>query len=1198
MAALLSLQSSLVNAFDDAVSADHAPSQDNIPTLHQRLLTPQNVPPLSDLINLRVPRFATAFYQGVGSNIAENPEQANRITSGGWHLQSQLFSHDSLIVREAATPDIQQYNSYVANCTTLLRFFGQALVWTTLSHHFSPPPPGYASLSPGPSQPSTAISLPRPRYTLLSAFLLGGTSYEHEVLGVPLPLLLPFLGLISKAPLLPPSGLSPKSSGLLLSQHLHAALPETTQRHLTICAMPLKYTSLITLAVQNATLSIVMHYSRVTTPPHPLHPPPVAVLLCEILKGSMHFTIALRRAQDKSVSGFVHSLFPRVSTRDDKPTTLRGRSNDSVIFLPTPPPALTKHRHALLELLTSERAYASDLALLTDVSMSLATGYPPPFGLSCTKRPVSGSKVSNPGSNAPSSSSQSTKSRSGTLDDGHLEIGESGKKDKKEGGISGLNECEITVTNYSGAVRHYPKKLIQIMGGRFTPSMSQSNKVLVAGCSPSTKTQRAGRRPGTTDMSVRDDREVEIAVNFGDDEGPNLGDAGNIAPGAAMNVDDEYISPSKSVRQQNPKPKTKSSEKLRKLSPQHVTVEEEGTATGIDNGSSRLTKPVPRKRSTIIRESTTSNASDNVVESSAEDEPPSSVESKASGKSSSKLPTTQEKTKHRKARLLPPSPNPNPTPNFICIGCQQRYVMHVSCHVTPPLTSPSSTLRLEQYGHLQRSRSQANAVQTSSPPHPHPPRTHTHIHIPLRDLLTGAPLVLTANGFICVGTDKGQIFVFDFKQTLKCICGSDSSGSTVGPVSAIALSNDHTFVASGHTTGYIQLFNLKTPEVAARTMTPVSLATVASGRQEGHLPGSRIISRSFVAGRHTAAILGSGHAKDGPGARSVGCIGIPKVGVVNASASRMRSLRTPKPLASSSSMKSTYTSSPLSSVFSSNLPHTRLHRSPSNDFELESIVPVHPTAVRRPNYITSSPKTLGDDVLDLITVPLLLACKEFQRGRLPPTKGVIELTDSSHSARRRRVPTLPPDAEVICISDKPSLPLHSPPPIVPESENEPVLDFDLHAPEDSHYEPMERESNFDEELARSELHRQAEELFSLIDQNGYNAAQDPALHMPTDSTPSSSEQATETSLNDIVPVGITSQLNAAVTPHLSSPSKTSTVPPEVLSGTCATATAITRPSITWSYTTPSTNSLFARALAFSEPTASASPVAPAAASYR
>lgn len=41
---------------------------------------------------------------------------------------------------------------------------------------------------------------------------------------------------------------------------------------------------------------------------------------------------------------------------------------------------------------------------------------------------------------------------------------------------------------------------------------------------------------------------------------------------------------------------------------------------------------------------------------------------------------------------------------------------------------------------------------------------------------SGSPTVLAANGLICVGTDMGRVLVFDFKQTLKCICGNESSG--------------------------------------------------------------------------------------------------------------------------------------------------------------------------------------------------------------------------------------------------------------------------------------------------------------------------------------------------------------------------------------------------------------------------------------
>lgn len=40
----------------------------------------------------------------------------------------------------------------------------------------------------------------------------------------------------------------------------------------------------------------------------------------------------------------------------------------------------------------------------------------------------------------------------------------------------------------------------------------------------------------------------------------------------------------------------------------------------------------------------------------------------------------------------------------------------------------------------------------------------------------GSPTVLAANGLICVGTDAGRIFVFDFKQTLLCVCGDGASG--------------------------------------------------------------------------------------------------------------------------------------------------------------------------------------------------------------------------------------------------------------------------------------------------------------------------------------------------------------------------------------------------------------------------------------
>ncbi|KAH9858426.1 Golgi CORVET complex core vacuolar protein 8-domain-containing protein [Lenzites betulinus] len=118
----------------------------------------------------------------------------------------------------------------------------------------------------------------------------------------------------------------------------------------------------------------------------------------------------------------------------------------------------------------------------------------------------------------------------------------------------------------------------------------------------------------------------------------------------------------------------------------------------------------------------------------------------------------------------------------------------------------------------------------------------------------GSPTVLAANGLICIGTDTGRVLVFDFKQTLKCVCGNESSEKSVGAVTALALSFDHTYVAVGHATGHIELYDLRSPKVPARVVAPTTLSAVASGRQEGHITGSRIVSIGFVAGRHTALL--------------------------------------------------------------------------------------------------------------------------------------------------------------------------------------------------------------------------------------------------------------------------------------------------------------------------------------------------------
>lgn len=59
-----------------------------------------------------------------------------------------------------------------------------------------------------------------------------------------------------------------------------------------------KVTRLITLAVQNASLAIIMHYSRISTPPSRSYSAATAVLMNELLKGSISLAIAFSRLDE------------------------------------------------------------------------------------------------------------------------------------------------------------------------------------------------------------------------------------------------------------------------------------------------------------------------------------------------------------------------------------------------------------------------------------------------------------------------------------------------------------------------------------------------------------------------------------------------------------------------------------------------------------------------------------------------------------------------------------------------------------------------------------------------------------------------------------------------------------------------------------------------------------------------------------
>ncbi|KAJ7935265.1 BRCT domain-containing protein [Mycena leptocephala] len=59
------------------------------------------------------------------------------------------------------------------------------------------------------------------------------------------------------------------------------------------------------------------------------------------------------------------------------------------------------------------------------------------------------------------------------------------------GAVEGFDKNVISVTNYTGETRDYLKKLITLMGGEFTPSLSTKNTILVAAHMGGSKTGKA-----------------------------------------------------------------------------------------------------------------------------------------------------------------------------------------------------------------------------------------------------------------------------------------------------------------------------------------------------------------------------------------------------------------------------------------------------------------------------------------------------------------------------------------------------------------------------------------------------------------------------------------------------------------------------------------------------------------------------------
>ncbi|PVH94798.1 hypothetical protein DM02DRAFT_180516 [Periconia macrospinosa] len=118
----------------------------------------------------------------------------------------------------------------------------------------------------------------------------------------------------------------------------------------------------------------------------------------------------------------------------------------------------------------------------------------------------------------------------------------------------------------------------------------------------------------------------------------------------------------------------------------------------------------------------------------------------------------------------------------------------------------------------------------------------------------GRPTCLAVTTSLVVGTSKGFILVFDYQQVLKSIIGPGTKAIECGPITALAISADHSTVAGGHATGHIFTWELARPAKPFLHIPPLDRNTLNERKSDGHISGVAILHLGFLGTRHTALV--------------------------------------------------------------------------------------------------------------------------------------------------------------------------------------------------------------------------------------------------------------------------------------------------------------------------------------------------------
>lgn len=118
----------------------------------------------------------------------------------------------------------------------------------------------------------------------------------------------------------------------------------------------------------------------------------------------------------------------------------------------------------------------------------------------------------------------------------------------------------------------------------------------------------------------------------------------------------------------------------------------------------------------------------------------------------------------------------------------------------------------------------------------------------------GSPTCMAVTDALVIGTSRGMVLVFDHQQNNKAVIGAGTKALECGPVTALAISADHTTIAVGHATGHIYTWEIARPARPFLHIPPIDIGLPQAKRGDGHAENSAVIHVGFLAYRRTALV--------------------------------------------------------------------------------------------------------------------------------------------------------------------------------------------------------------------------------------------------------------------------------------------------------------------------------------------------------